>query len=89
MVAFSAYLEAVALALSVTSGEAGIMMSLFWVGLIDAIVGIGTGSGVAVVAVTSIGIIAFSALGWFPVWSGAVLAIVFGVMFANAVREQF
>ena len=89
MVAFSGYLDAVAIAFSLTAGEAGIMMSLFWIAFIDALVGIGTGSGIAVVAVSAIGIIAFSAMGWFPVWSGAVLAIVFGLMFANAVREQF
>lgn len=75
-------------ALNITANQAGIVLSLIGTAIFDAVIGIGTGSGIAVVIASVLGIISFSAIGWFPVWTGAVIAIVFGVIFANAIKDQ-
>jgi hypothetical protein len=88
MALWEAFLTEVGTALNITVGQAGLVMSLISTAIIDAVIGIATGSGIAVVAVSVLSVIAFSAIGWFPLWTGAVVAIVFGIIFANSIREQ-
>ena len=88
MALWETFLTEAGTALNITANQAGIVLSLIGTAIFDAVIGIGTQSGIAVLVCSVLSIIAFSAVGWFPVWTGAVVAIVFGILFANAVREQ-
>lgn len=87
MVLWENFLIEAGIALNITASQAGIVLSLIGTAIFDAVIGIASGSGVAVVVCSVIGVIAFSAIGWFPVWTGAVVAIVFGLIFMNTLRE--
>lgn len=88
MVLWENFLIEAGIALNVTANQAGLVLGLIGTAILDAVIGIASGSGIAVVVASILGIIAFSAIGWFPVWTGAVIAIVFGLIFVNALREQ-
>lgn len=85
--AWDLFLENVAVALNISSSMAGILCSLVSTAILDVILGVATESGLSVIIGSIIGIIFFVAVGWFPTWTGAILGIVFSVIFANAIRE--
>lgn len=80
---FDAFLESVATAIGSTSAQAGIILSLMWTAILDLVLGIATKSGMGVVVASVLSLVFFVAIGWFPVWTGAVLALVFALLFAR------
>lgn len=85
--AWDLFLENVASALNITSGMAGIVSSIVGVAILDIILGVATESGIAVVIASILGVVFFVAVGWFPVWTGAIIGLVFSLIVANAIRE--
>ena len=81
------FLENVATALNIGSSTAGILCSLVSIAIVDLILGVATESGISIVVGSIIGIVFFVAVGWFPVWTGAIIGLVFSLIVANAIRE--
>lgn len=81
------FLSNVATALNITQGMAGIVCSLVATIIVDIITGIASRSGLAVIGSTIVGIIFFVAIEWFPQWTGAILGLVFGLIFAQGVAK--
>lgn len=72
-------------ALNLTASQAGIVLSLIFTGIASLVTGIGTGSGYGILGAGTIGIVFFTAVGWFPQWTGAILGIIFGYLFTREI----
>lgn len=80
---FDGFLTSVSVAWGTTISGAGIILSIICIAFFIAVLAIGSGSGEVVAPGAALGIIFFTAIEWFPVWTGAILAIVFGLLFAK------
>ena len=80
---FDAFLTSVGGAIGTTAGEAGIILSLLGVAFFDVLVAVASGGRNAIVVSSIIGIVFFIAIDWFPAWSGAVLGLVFALIFTR------
>lgn len=85
---FDAFLSSVATAWNVTTSGAGIIMSILCTGFFIAVLATGSRSGKVVAPGAALGIIFFTAIEWFPTWTGAILAIVFGLLFAGSSTRE-
>jgi hypothetical protein len=83
-------LQNIADSLQVTQSEAGIIMSLsFTIGCIVVLVIATRGKG-AITTIPVIGffnILLFTFLGWFPIWTGSIIALVLVVFMAYVISK--
>lgn len=86
---FDLFLENVATALNTSTTGAGIILSLISIAILIAVIGIGSRSGMGILGSGVIGLVFFTAIEWIPRWTGAVLGIIFALMFAQEVRNRF
>jgi len=80
---FDGFLTSVSVSWGTTVSGAGIIMSVLCIAFFIAVLATATSSGEVVAPGAALGIIFFTAIEWFPVWTGAILAIVFGLLFAK------
>ena len=92
MVIWSEWLTAIATALEMTSVQAGTFISLVVTIILVVTILIAT-KGRKVQYSTTIGamlsMVLFTGMGWMPVWTGSVIAIVLALFIANMVRGGF
>ncbi len=91
MVVWSQYLQNVADFMNTSSSEAGVILSLMLTISLLLIVLISTrGKGaITTVPITAFfSIITFTFIGWFPVWTGSVIALVL-VIFVGYIFSKF
>lgn len=79
------FLSNAGVALNLTQSQAGIVMSLIFTGIVGTVAGIATRSGLALLAGMTIGIVFFTAIAWFPQWTGATLGVIFGYLFTREI----
>lgn len=72
-------------AMNLTASQAGIVLSIIFTGIGALVSGIGTGSGYGVLGAGTLGMVFFTAVGWFPQWTGAILGIIFGYLFTREI----
>lgn len=72
-------------AMNLTASQAGIVLSIIFTGLASLVSGIGTRSAIAVLGAGTLGMVFFTAVGWFPQWTGAILGIIFGYLFTREI----
>jgi hypothetical protein len=85
LVVWSQYLTDIADSLNTTSEEAGIIISLaFTIGCV--IVGLiatkGKSASATVPIISFFNILLFTFLGWFPIWTGSIIALILVVFMA-------
>jgi len=84
---FEEFLLSVADSIGTTQAGAGIMLSVLLTGALDLVLGIATQHVYAIFGGTILGIVFFVVIGWFPVWTGAVLGIIFALLFASSTLD--
>lgn len=87
---WSQFLQNIADSLSTTLTEAGIIMSLaFTIGfLMVTLIATRGKSAMAVVPIVSFfNIVLFTFLGWFPIWTGSIIALVLVVFMAYVISK--
>ena len=92
MVMWSDWLEAVASGMGSTSSQAGVIISLIFIIGISMFILIATRgrkSGLTVGLSSFLGLILFTFIGWLPLFTGSVLAIVVSLMMAKFVAGWF
>jgi hypothetical protein len=86
MVVWSDYLTAIANAFGTSTTEAGIIFSLTFTMLAIIVVVIATRGhepGVTVGFTSLFTTLGFTFMGWYPIWTGSVLALVISLMLAS------
>jgi len=92
MVMWSDWLEAVASGMGSTSSQAAVIISLIFIIGISMFILIATRgrkSGLTVGLSSFLGLILFTFIGWLPLFTGSVLAIVVSLMMAKFVAGWF
>ena len=92
MVMWSDWLEAVASGMGSTSSQAGVVISLIFIIGISMFILIATRgrkSGLTVGLSSFLGLILFTFIGWLPLFTGSVLAIVVSLLLAKFVAGWF
>ena len=92
MVMWSDWLEAVASGMGSTSSQAGVIISLIFIIGISMFILIATRgrkSGLTVGLSSFLGLILFTFIGWLPLFTGSVLAIVVSLLLAKFVAGWF
>lgn len=92
MVMWSDWLEAIASGMGSTTSQAGVIISLTFiigVSLCILIATKGRRSGLAVGLTSFLGLILFTFMGWVPLFTGSVLAIVVSLLLAKFVAGWF
>lgn len=92
MVMWSDWLEAVASGMGTTSSQAGVITSLIFVigiGVFILIATRGKRSGMSLGLSSLLGLILFTFIGWLPLFTGSVLAIVVSLLLAKFVAGWF
>jgi hypothetical protein len=91
MVVWQSYLNDMANFLNISSTEAGvihsIMLTIF--AIVMVLVASKGRQAIATVPITAFfGILLFTYMGWFPAWTGAVLAILGTIQFVGSIRNR-
>lgn len=84
------WLQAVADTMHVELGEAGIIMSLLttvFVVFVSLLVTKFSNFSLIVPIVSLVSILCFSYMGWFPAWTGSILALVFAYIISRRFME--
>jgi len=92
MVMWSDWLEAIASGMGSTSSQAGVIISLIFIIGINIFVLIATRgrqSGLTVGLTSLLGLILFTFIGWLPLFTGSLLAIVVSLLLARFVAGWF
>lgn len=92
MVMWSDWLEAAASGMDSTSSQAGVILSLIFIIGISMFILIATRgkkSGMTVGLSSFLGLILFTFIGWLPLFTGSVLAIVMALLLAKFVAGWF
>lgn len=92
MVMWSDWLEAVASGMGSTSSQAGVVISLTFIigiAMFILIATRGRKSGLTVGLSSLLGLILFTFIGWLPLFTGSVLAIVLSLLLAKFVAGWF
>lgn len=92
MVIWSDWLEAVASGMGSTSSQAGVIISLIFIIGISIFILIATRgrkSGLTVGLSSFLGLILFTFIGWLPLFTGSVLAIVTALLLAKFIAGWF
>jgi len=92
MVMWSDWLEAIASGMGSTSSQAGVVISLIFIIGISIFVLIATRgrrSGLTVGLTSLMGLILFTFIGWLPLFTGSLLAIVVSLLLARFVAGWF
>ena len=92
MVMWSDWLEAVASGMGSTTSQAGVIISLIFiisVGIFILIATRGKRSGLSLGLSSFLGLILFTFIGWLPLFTGSVLAIVTALLLAKFVAGWF
>jgi len=92
MVMWSDWLEAVASGMGSTSSQAGVIISLIFIIGISMFILIATRgrkSGLTVGLSSFLGLLLFTFIGWLPLFTGSVLAIVVALMMAKFIAGWF
>ena len=92
MVMWSDWLEAIASGMGSTSSQAGVVISLIFIIGINIFVLIATRgrkSGLTVGLTSLLGLILFTFIGWLPLFTGSLLAIVVSLLLAKFVAGWF
>jgi len=92
MVMWSDWLEAIASGMGSTSSQAGVIISLIFIIGISIFVLIATRgrqSGLTVGLTSLMGLILFTFIGWLPLFTGSLLAIVVSLLLAKFVAGWF
>jgi len=92
MVMWSDWLEAIASGMGSTSSQAGVVISLIFIIGISVFILIATRgkkSGLTVGLTSLLGLILFTFIGWLPLFTGSVLAIVISLLMARFVAGWF
>ena len=92
MVMWSDWLEAIASGMGSTSSQAGVIISLIFIVGIAVFILIATRgrkSGLTVGLTTLLGLVLFTFIGWLPLFTGSVLAIVVSLLLAKFVAGWF
>jgi len=92
MVMWTDWLEAVASGMGTTSSQAGVVISLIFIISIAVFILIATRgrkSGLTVGLTSLLGLILFTFIGWLPLFTGSVLAIVLSLLLAKFVAGWF
>jgi len=92
MVMWSDWLEAIASGMGSTSSQAGVVISLIFIIGISIFVLIATRgrqSGLTVGLTSLMGLILFTFIGWLPLFTGSLLAIVVSLLLAKFVAGWF
>ena len=92
MVMWSDWLEAIASGMGSTSSQAGVIISLIFIIGINIFVLIATRgrrSGLTVGLTSLMGLILFTFIGWLPLFTGSLLAIVVSLLLAKFVAGWF
>lgn len=92
MVMWSEWLEAVASGMGSTSSQAGVIISFIFIIGISMFILIATRgrkSGLTVGLSSFLGLILFTFIGWLPLFTGSVLAIVISLLMAKFIAGWF
>lgn len=92
MIMWSDWLEAVASGMGSTTSQAGVIISLIFIIGISMFILIATRgrkSGLTVGLSSLLGLILFTFIGWLPLFTGSVLAIVISLMMAKFLAGWF
>ena len=92
MVMWSDWLEAVASGMGSTTSQAGVIISLAFIigiGVFILIATRGKRSGLSLGLSSFLGLILFTFIGWLPLFTGSVLAIVTALLLAKFVAGWF
>jgi len=92
MVMWSDWLEAIASGMGSTASQAGVIISLIFIVGIAIFILIATRgrkSGLTVGLTTLMGLVLFTFIGWLPLFTGSVLAIVISLLLAKFVAGWF
>lgn len=92
MVMWSDWLEAIASGMGSTSSQAGVVISLIFIIGISIFILIATRgrqSGLTVGLTSLLGLILFTFIGWLPLFTGSLLAIVLSLLLARFVAGWF
>lgn len=88
MVIWSDWLNSASLAMEVTATQAGVIMSLIFTVVIIIVIVIGS-KGRALAISTPLGavlgVLLFTFLGWLPLWTGSVLALVLAIFLGKTI----
>ena len=92
MVMWSDWLEAIASGMGSTSSQAGVIISLIFIigtNIFVLIATRGRRSGLTVGLTSLMGLILFTFIGWLPLFTGSLLAIVVSLLLARFVAGWF
>jgi len=92
MVMWSDWLEAIASGMGSTASQAGVIISLIFIigiAMFILIATRGRKSGLTVGLTTLLGLVLFTFIGWLPLFTGSVLAIVVSLLLAKFVAGWF
>jgi len=88
---FETWLTNAAPGLGITAVQLATMLSFIFIGALDATVAIATGGrdgGTGIIAISTVGVLLFSFMGWIPAWTGAILALLGTIMFVDTIRKR-